>query len=102
MSLILEFPWMNFEVLQRLSQKEGIALVGSLSLLAAYANSDGEISIGKATRILTATPEMDRARAASILAQFVVAGWATQKEETLTFIGYGSSVMPDYAKHKAN
>lgn len=102
MNTFLEFPWMNFEALQRLSQKEGIALVGCLSLLSAYANSDGEISIGKATRILTATPEMDRARAASILAQLVVAEWVTQKEETLTFIGYGSSVTPDYAQNKAD
>lgn len=102
MNMVPELPWMDIEVMQRLSQKEGIALVGCLSLLAAYANSDGEISIGKAARILTATPEMDRARATSILAQLVVAQWVTQKEETLTFIGYGSSVMPDYAKHKAN
>ena len=100
MSIFPQFPWLDAEVMQRLVRQQDLHLFGCLIILSEYAIPEGDIQYVRAVRILAAGPDMDEREAKNAITRLVAAGWSVRRDETLSIIGYGSSVTPDYVRPK--
>ncbi len=100
MTTFPQLPWMSIEVMQRLVRQQDLHLLGCLTTLSEYAAPDGDIQYVRAVRILTAASDMNEREAENAITRLVDAGWVVRTDETLSIIGYGSSVAPDYVHLK--